>query len=95
MASPDMLTNMLNQTGHLPIQTSIGEGPYATRVNNSIPYYNEMISMIPFAKSRPVIPEFPEIVLYICHSLSEVCSGTKEPKKALDEAAKSASLLGW
>ena len=87
---------MLNQTGYLPTQTPIGEGLYATRVNNSIPYYNEMISMIPFAKGRPVIPEFPEIDLYISHSLSEVCSGTKDPKQALDEAAaKSASLLGW
>jgi multiple sugar transport system substrate-binding protein len=96
MASPDVLTNMLNQTGYLPTQMSIGEGPYATRVNNSIPYYNEMISMIPFAKGRPVIPEFPEIDLYISHSLSEVCNGTKEPEQALDEAsAKSANLLGW
>jgi multiple sugar transport system substrate-binding protein len=96
MASPDVLTNMLNQTGSLPTQTPIGEGPYAIRVNNSIPYYNEMISMIPFAKGRPVIPEFPEIDMYISHSLSEVCSGTREPKQALDEAAtKSASLLGW
>jgi multiple sugar transport system substrate-binding protein len=96
MASPDALTNMLNERGYLPIQTSMGEGLYAMRGNNSIPYYNEMISMIPFAKGRPVIPEFPEIDLYISHSLSEVCSGIKEPKQALDEAAaKSASFLGW
>jgi multiple sugar transport system substrate-binding protein len=96
MASPDILTNMLNQTGYLPTQTHIGEGQYATRVNSSIPYYDKMISMIPFAKGRPVIPEFPEIYLYVSHSLSEVCNGIKVPKQALDKAAsKSASLLGW
>jgi multiple sugar transport system substrate-binding protein len=55
-----------------------------------------MISMIPLAKSRPVIPEFPEIDLYISESLSDVCSGIKEPQQALDDAAaKSANLLGW
>jgi multiple sugar transport system substrate-binding protein len=96
MASPDTLTNMLNQTGYLPTQTPIGEGQYAARVNSSIPYYNEMISMIPLAKSRPVIPEFPEIDLFISQSLSDVCSGVKEPQQALDDAAaKSADLLGW
>jgi multiple sugar transport system substrate-binding protein len=71
MASPDTLTNMLNQTGYLPTQTPKGDGQYAARVNSSIPYYNDMISMILFAKSRPVIPEFPEIDLYISQSLSE------------------------
>lgn len=96
MASPDTLTNMLNQTGYLPTQTPIGEGQYAVRVNSSIPYYEDMISMIPLAKSRPVIPEFPEIDLYISESLSDVCSGIKEPQQALDDAAaKSANLLGW
>ena len=96
MASPDILTNMLNQTGYLPTQTPIGEGQYAMRVNSSIPYYEDMISMIPLAKSRPVIPEFPEIDLYISQSLSDVCSGIKEPQQALDyAAAKSANLLGW
>lgn len=96
MASPDTLTNMLNQTGYLPTQTPIGEGQYAMRVNSSIPYYEDMISMIPLAKSRPVIPEFPEIDLYISQSLSDVCSGVKEPQQALDDAAaKSANLLGW
>jgi multiple sugar transport system substrate-binding protein len=96
MSSPDILTNMLNQTGYLPTQTPIGEGQYAGRVNSSIPYYDEMISMIPFAKSRPVIPEFPEIDLYISQELSNVCQGIKEPKQALNDAAiKSAQLLGW
>lgn len=96
MASPDVLSNMLKQTGYLPTQTSIGDGQYAAGVNSSIPYYNEMISMIPIAKGRPVIPEFPEIDGYITQSLSDVCSDKKEPKQALDEAtAKSARLLGW
>jgi hypothetical protein len=37
---------MLNQTGYLPVQESIGEGQYAARVNSSITYYDDMISMI-------------------------------------------------
>jgi multiple sugar transport system substrate-binding protein len=96
MTSPDILSNMFKQTGYLPTQTPIGEGQYAVRLDNSLPYYKEMISIIPFARSRPVIPEFPEIDRYITGSLSEVCSGIKEPKQALDDAAeKSAKALGW
>jgi multiple sugar transport system substrate-binding protein len=96
MTSPDILSNMFKQTGYLPTQTPIGEGKYAVRLDNSLPYYREMISIIPFARSRPVIPEFPEIDRYITESLSEVCSGIKEPKQALDDAAeKSAKALGW
>jgi multiple sugar transport system substrate-binding protein len=96
MTSPDVLSNMLKQTGYLPTQVSIGDGPYSALVNSSVPYYHEMISMIPMAKARPVIPEFPEIDGYITQSLSDVCSGKKEPKQALNEAAaKTSKLLGW
>ena len=48
------------------------------------------------AKSRPVIPEIPEIDQYVTQSLAQICNGTKEPVQALnDAAAKSAKLLGW
>jgi multiple sugar transport system substrate-binding protein len=96
MAAPETLTKMLKQTGYLPTQIPIGEGQYAPLLNNSIPYYNDMISMFPVARSRPVIPEFPEVDLYVTQSLSEACSGVKDPKHALNDAAvKVAKLLGW
>ncbi len=96
MTSPDVLTNMLKQTGYLPTQVSIGEGQYAPTMNGSIPYYNNMIPILLIAKSRPVIPEFPEIDQFVTQALSQICNGTKEPAQALnDAAAKSAKLLGW
>lgn len=95
MTSPEVLTNMLKQTGYLPTQISIGEGQYAAPMNSSIPYYDEMIPMLLLAKSRPVIPEFPEIDQYVTQSLTQICNGTKEPSMALNDAApKSAKLLG-
>ena len=52
--------------------------------------------MLLVAKSRPVIPEFPEIDQYVTQSLTQICNGTKEPSQPLnDVAAKSAELLGW
>jgi multiple sugar transport system substrate-binding protein len=96
MTSPDVLTSMLKQTGYLPTQISIGEGQYAPAMNGSIPYYNDMIPILLVAKSRPVIPEFPEIDQFVTQSLLQICNGTKEPAQALnDAAAKSAKLLGW
>ena len=55
-----------------------------------------MISMIPEGRSRPSIPEYPQIAEHIHQALNEVFYGIKEPKQALDDdAAKSAKALGW
>jgi len=96
MVDPSVLTPMLLKEGYLPTQKSIGEGPYASELNASIPYYKEMISMIPTAHSRPNIPEYPQIADNIKQAIDEVYYGIKDPKQALDDAAaKSAKALGW
>jgi multiple sugar transport system substrate-binding protein len=96
MVDPQVLTPMLQKEGYLPTQKPIGEGPYAAKLNASIPYYKEMISMIPIGHSRPNIPEYPRISDNIKQAIDEVYYGIKDPKQALDEAAaKSAKVLGW
>jgi multiple sugar transport system substrate-binding protein len=96
MVDPSVLTPMLLKEGYLPTQKSIGEGPYASELNASIPYYKEMISMIPTAHFRPNIPEYPQIADSIKQAIDEVYYGMKDPKQALDEAAAtSAKALGW
>jgi multiple sugar transport system substrate-binding protein len=96
MVDPQVLTPMLQKEGYLPTQKPIGEGPYAAKLNASIPYYKEMISMIPIGHSRPNIPEYPRISDNIKQAIDEVYYGMKDPKQALDEAAaKSAKVLGW
>jgi multiple sugar transport system substrate-binding protein len=75
---------------------SIGQGHSLSILNQTIPYYDKMISMIPLGHGRPNIPEFPEIDDHVTEALKQVCNGIKEPKQALeDAAAKSANLLGW
>jgi multiple sugar transport system substrate-binding protein len=96
MVEPEVLTPMLQKEGYLPTQKPIGEGPYAAQLNTTIPYYNEMISMISIGHSRPNIPEYPQIADNIKQAIDEVYFGVKEPKQALDDAAlKSAKVLGW
>ena len=66
------------------------------QLNTTIPYYKEMISMIPVGHSRPNIPEYPQIAENIKQAIDEVYLGVKEPKQALDDAARnSAKMLGW
>jgi multiple sugar transport system substrate-binding protein len=80
----------------LPTQVPIGQGPYSKPLNQTIPYYNEFISMIPFGRGRPNIPEYPHIAKDIRQAINEVQIGTKEPKQALDDAAaRSANAVGW
>jgi multiple sugar transport system substrate-binding protein len=63
---------------------------------DQIPYYKEMVSMIPLGRQRPSIPEYSQVADSIHQAIDDVYSGTKEPKQALDDAAaKSAEILGW
>jgi multiple sugar transport system substrate-binding protein len=96
MVEPKILTSMLLQTGYLPTQKTIGSGLQLIQLNQTIPYYDKMISMVPIGKSRPSAPEFPQIDEQISKALDQVCSGIKQPKQALNDAAKgSAKILGW
>jgi multiple sugar transport system substrate-binding protein len=93
---PKILTPWLAKYNYLPTQTTIGNGPFSNILNQSIPYYNQLISMIPAAGIRPSIPEYPQIAEHVRQALDDVYYGRKEPKQALDDAAaQSAKVLGW
>jgi multiple sugar transport system substrate-binding protein len=95
-AEPRILAPWLAKYGYLPTQVSIGEGSFSNILNQSIPHYNELVSMIPPAGTRPNIPEYPAIAEDIKQALDDVYYGRKDPKQALDDAAeKSAKTLGW
>jgi multiple sugar transport system substrate-binding protein len=96
MLQPDVLAPMLANYAYLPTQKPIAEGTYSTQLNSTIPYYKELISMLAIGHSRPSIAEYPQIADNIRQAIDEVYLGTKEPKQALDDAAKkSAEVLGW
>jgi multiple sugar transport system substrate-binding protein len=96
MLEPKVISPWYQLTGAIPTQKTVGSGPELAQLNQTIPYYSDMISEVPFGRSRPNIPQFAQIDEQVSHALDQVCSGTKEPKQALDEAAaKSAKLLGW
>jgi len=93
---PKTLAPWLAKYGYLPTQIPIGNGPYSGVLNQSIPYFEKLISMIPTTGARPSIPQYPQIAEHIRQALDEVYYGMKGPKQALDEAAaKSAKVLGW
>jgi len=96
MLKPEILSPMLAKYGYLPTQIPIGQGVYSAELRKSIPYYNELISLIPFGQERPNIPEYPLIADHIREAIDAIYSSTMEPKQALDyAAAKSARALGW
>jgi multiple sugar transport system substrate-binding protein len=96
MLKPEILSPMLAKYGYLPTQISIGEGPYSAALRKLIPYYDELITLIPFGHARPNIPEYPQIADHVRQAIDDVYTGTKTPKEALNDAAeKSAISLGW
>ena len=94
---PKILAPFHKKYGLLPTQIPIGEGSlYSLQLNQTVPYYNEQVSMMEIRGVRPNIPEYPEIATHVREAIAQVYNGTKEPEQALDEAAaKSAKVLGW
>ena len=96
MVDPKIITPFYEKYGLLPTQVSIGDGEYSVNLSKTIPYYNQLISMLQLKGVRPNIPEFPQIAEHIRQALDEVLYQSKDPKEALDNAAaKSAKTLGW
>jgi multiple sugar transport system substrate-binding protein len=97
VASPEILGPFIQENGYLPTQEALGEGPPSEPLKESVPYFEEMVSMIPYGRSRPNIPEYPEIAEHIHQAIQQVYNGSAaSPGDALDvAAAKSADLLGW
>ncbi|MFL6349792.1 MAG: extracellular solute-binding protein [Nitrososphaeraceae archaeon] len=96
MVEPKILAPYLAEHSNLPTQIPVGQGPFAASLNQTTPYYDELISMLNIANARPSIPEYPQIAEHIHQALNEVYYGIKEHKQALDDAAaKSAKALGW
>jgi len=96
LAEPEILTPFLQEYGYLPTQKVIGDGPFSEPLKESVPFFEEMVSMIPYGRSRPNIPEYPEIAEHVTQAIQQVYNGSALPEDALNTAAaKSADSLGW
>jgi multiple sugar transport system substrate-binding protein len=98
LLEPDVLSPWIATQGFIPTQITMGEGPSASaeQLRRSIPFFDEMVSMIPQGQARPSVAEYPAIAQHIRLAIDEVCYGLKDPNQALQEAAaKSAKALGW
>src|SRR5215217_942967 len=96
MAQPEILGPFLAEMGVVPTQHTLGEGPSSEPLKESVPFFEEMVSMIPNGRGRPTAAEYPEIAEHIHQAIQQVYNGSASPKEALDiAAAKSAATLGW
>jgi multiple sugar transport system substrate-binding protein len=96
MAEPQILSPFLRDMGFLPTQHTIGEGPSSEPLKESIPFFEEMVSMIPYGRGRQTPAEYPQIAEHIHEAIQQVYNGSASPREALDmAAAKSAASLGW
>ena len=97
MATPEILSPFLEEYGYLPTQQVLGDGPLSAPLKQSIPFFEDLVSMIQYGRSRPNIPEYPQIAENIHQAIRQVYNGSAaSPKEALDiAAAKSADVLGW
>ncbi|HEU4446556.1 MAG TPA: extracellular solute-binding protein [Nitrososphaeraceae archaeon] len=96
VAQPEILGPFLQEYGYLPTQRVLGDGPSSEPLKESVPFFEEMVSMISYGRSRPNIPEYPEIAEHVTQAIQQVYNGSALPEDALNTAAaKSADSLGW
>jgi multiple sugar transport system substrate-binding protein len=96
MLEPQILGPYLTKHANMPTQISIGEGQYSLEPRKVVPYYVQLVSMIPHGGTRPSIPEYPQIAEFIKEALDAVYYDKASPQEALDDdAEKSAKALGW
>ena len=60
-----ILSSMLAEYGYLPTLIPIVEGSYSVELRKSIPYYDQLISLIEYGCARPNISEYPQIADHI------------------------------
>jgi multiple sugar transport system substrate-binding protein len=97
LEDPDILTEMLAQFAYLPTQMTITEqDPYRATMQEAIPFFDELVKVLPQGRNRPNIAQYPELAEHIRIAIEEVYYGKKDPDQALADAAeKSAKALGW
>ena len=96
MAEAEILRPFLRDMGFLPTQHTLGEGPSSQPLKESIPFFEEMVSMIPYGRGRQNPAEYPQIAEHIHEAIQQVYNGSASPREALDiAAAKSAASFGW
>ncbi len=96
---PDILGPWIQKYGYLPTQIPLGQGLILNQSAAELPYYDTLISMIPFGNIRPSMPEYPIIAGHINEAIDQVYSSNSTKSSIgtiLNEAAvKSAHTLGW
>jgi len=96
MLEPQILGPYLTKHANMPTQIPIGEGQYSLEPRKVVPYYDQLVSMIPNGGTRPSIPEYPQISEFIKEALDAVYYDGASPQESLNHAAeKSAKALGW
>ena len=96
MLEPQILGPYLTKHANMPAQIPTGEGQYSLEPRKVVPYYDQLVSIIPNGGTRPSIPEYPQISEFIKEALDAVYYGDASPQESLNYAAeKSAKALGW
>ena len=80
---PEVLSPWIATQGFIPTRISMGQGPgrATEQLRKSIPFFDEMVSMIPRGQARPSIAEYATIAQHIRQAINEVTYGLKDPNQ--------------
>ena len=79
-------TPWLEKNGFLPTQKTLGSGPQLAQFNQTIPFYNKMIT-VSNGSHTPKLAEYPQIAGNVREAIEDFYYGNNEPKQGLDDTA--------
>lgn len=90
-SEPDQQVRWIQEAGSLPLTTDISEGKGFKQYEGSLPELDKFIANTKLARTRPTIPEYPQISQAMGEAIASVLYQKAEPAEALQQAVDTAN----
>jgi multiple sugar transport system substrate-binding protein len=90
-SEPEQQLRWITEAGSLPLTTDIGEAKGFDEFEASLPGLDKFIENTALARTRPTVPEYPQISQAMGQAIASVLYGEAEPAEALAEAVEASN----
>lgn len=90
-SEPKQQLEWIDEAGSLPLTKDVEKAPGFDKWENSLVGLKEYVENTKLARTRPTIPQYPQISQAMGKAVSEVLYGKASPEDALDEAVQASN----
>ncbi len=91
LSEPKQQLRWISEAGSLPLTKDVSEAPGFDKWENSLVGLKEFVKNTELARTRPTIPQYPQISQAMGKAIASVLYGKASPEDALDEAVQASN----